>query len=84
MSAAGSGRLSRWLVSGVDPVSHEVSRSIVPRVVIRGLEEGWLALRFGLVEAVIGPEVDQFFFGKFMWRHVAAKGLTCGQGPGVD
>jgi hypothetical protein len=36
------------------------------------------------IEVVIGPEVDQFFFGKFMWRHVAAKGLACGQCPGVD
>jgi hypothetical protein len=51
---------------------------------MRGPGEGWLAVCFGLVEAVIGPEVDQFFFGEFMWRHVAAKGLTCGQCPGVD
>ena len=43
-----------------------------------------LARCSGLIGMVIGPEVDQFFFGEFMWRHIAAKRLACGECPGVD
>jgi hypothetical protein len=37
-----------------------------------------------LGEVVIGPEVNQFFFGEFMWRYVAAERLSCCERPGVN
>ena len=37
-----------------------------------------------LIEAVIGPEVNQFFFGELMWRYVAAKRFACSERPGVN
>jgi hypothetical protein len=43
-----------------------------------------LARCSGLTGMVIGPEVDQFFFGECMWRYIAAKRLACGECPGVD
>lgn len=47
------------------------------------LTSGQLGVLF-LTEAFIRPEVNQFSFGEFMWRYVAAKRFACSQRPGVN